>query len=112
MRPIVLLTLLASLLVASLAPAADPVYREYGVVHYCVPNIASRVSKTASQALSNIFAPILLSVGHNGGVEQMLRRNKGVRNGVYLYNGILTSKYLGETFNLPYKNLELLVAAF
>lgn len=91
---------------------ADPVYREYGVVHYCVPNIASRVSKTASLALSNIFAPILLSIGRNGGVDQVLRRNKGVRHGVYLYNGILTSKYLGETFNLPYKNLDLLVAAF
>ncbi|MCB0431242.1 MAG: alanine dehydrogenase [Flavobacteriales bacterium] len=91
---------------------ADPVYREYGVVHYCVPNIASRVSKTASQALSNIFAPILLQVGNNGGIDQILRRNKGVRNGVYLYNGILTSKYLGETFHLPYKNLDLLVAAF
>jgi len=88
-----------------------PVYTVHGVLHYCVPNIASRVSRTASLALSNIFAPILLSVGEQGGVDNVLRRNKGVRQGVYLYNGILTSRYLGETFNLPYKNIDLLVAA-
>jgi len=91
---------------------AKPIYTEYGVIHYCVPNIASRVARTASYALSNIFAPILLSIGNNGGMDNVLRRNKGVRHGVYLYNGILTSKYLGEQFNLPYKNIDLLVAAF
>jgi alanine dehydrogenase len=88
-----------------------PVFRKHGVIHYCVPNIASRVSRTASYALSNVFAPILLSIGENGGIENMLRRDAGVRNGVYVYNGILTNKFLGETFNLPYKDIDLLMAA-
>jgi alanine dehydrogenase len=87
-----------------------PVFRKYGVTHYCVPNIASRVSRTASYALSTIFAPILLSIGEEGGVNNMLRRDEGVRNGIYLYNGILTNKVLGEMFNLPYKDINLLMA--
>ena len=87
-----------------------PVFRKHGVIHYCVPNIASRVSRTASYALSNIFAPILLSVGEEGGIDNMLRRDNGVRHGVYVYSGILTNRFLGETYHLPYKDIDLLMA--
>ena len=90
---------------------AHPVFKKYGVIHYCVPNVASRVAQTASIALSNIFTPILLEMGEKGGFENYLRLNTGVRNGVYLYNGILTHQYIGETYNIPYKDLELLIAA-
>ncbi|MBL0329850.1 MAG: alanine dehydrogenase [Bacteroidetes bacterium] len=88
-----------------------PVFRKHGVIHYCVPNIASRVSRTASYALSTIFAPILINIGEEGGVDNMLRRDAGVRNGVYLYNGTLTNQVLGEMFKLPYKDINLLMAA-
>ena len=90
---------------------ANPVFKKYGVTHYCVPNVASRVSQTASLALSNIFTPILLDMGEKGGIENYLRINAGVRNGVYIYNGIITHKYIGETYNIPYKDLDLLIAA-
>lgn len=87
-----------------------PVFRKHGVIHYCVPNIASRVSRTASFALSTIFTPILLNIGEEGGVENMLRRDMGVRNGVYLYNGTLTNQVLGEMFKLPFQDINLLMA--
>lgn len=90
----------------------QPVFKKYGVIHYCVPNIASRVSRTASYALSNIFTPILINVGEAGGIENMLRQDPGVRNGAYMYKGILTNKYLGNYFHLPYKDIDLLMAAF
>ncbi|MFC0184229.1 alanine dehydrogenase [Pseudarcicella hirudinis] len=32
-----------------------PTFRKYEVIHYCVPNIPSRVAHTASTALSNIY---------------------------------------------------------
>lgn len=90
----------------------QPIFRKFGVIHYCVPNIPSRVSRTASYALSNVITPILLNMGDEGGIEQTLRHQKNVRQGVYLYNGILTNKHLGEAFRLPYKDLDLLMAAF
>ncbi len=77
-----------------------------------MPNIASRVSRTASYALSNIFAPLVLEIADGGGCEKLIRTDKGFRHGVYIYNGTLTSSYLGETYNLPYKDLDLLITAF
>ena len=90
----------------------NPIFIKHDVIHYCVPNIPSRVSRTASYALSNIFVPILLNFGEHGSFEGVLRKYHGVRNGVYMFNGTLTNKYLGEAFNLPYQDLDLLMAAF
>ncbi len=89
----------------------NPVFRKHGVIHYCVPNIASRVARTASYALSTIFTPILIQMGDEGGLPNMIREHTGVRSGVYLYNGILTKKYLGDLFNIPSKDIDLLLAA-
>ncbi|UKJ08029.1 alanine dehydrogenase [Solitalea lacus] len=89
----------------------NPVFLKNNVIHYGVPNIASRVARTASYALTNIFTPILTDIGDHGGIKNMLWNKAGVRHGVYIYQGHLTNKYLGEQFNLPFKDLDLLVAA-
>lgn len=88
-----------------------PTFRKYDVIHYCVPNIASRVSRTASYALTNILTPILLDIGEAGGIKNMLWEKSGVRSGVYVYQGHLTNKYIAGLFDIPYKELDLLVAA-
>ncbi|SDT63955.1 alanine dehydrogenase [Mucilaginibacter mallensis] len=88
-----------------------PVFRKYDVIHYCVPNIASRVARTATYALTNIFAPILLDIGEHGGLKNVIWQNAGVRNAVYIYQGHLTSKYIGERFSIPCKDLDLLIVS-
>lgn len=88
-----------------------PTFAAHDVIHYCVPNIASRVSRTASDALSNIFSPLLLDMGDIGGCKEMIKKDPGFRSGVYIYQGKLTSEILGKVFDLPYKNIELLLAA-
>lgn len=88
-----------------------PVFRKHGVIHYCVPNIPSRVARTASYAFSNIFQQIILNMGDEGGFDSLVRKDAGVRSGVYIYNGILTNQFLGENFNLPFKDINLLMAA-
>jgi len=90
---------------------SQPVFKKYGVVHYCVPNIASRVSRTASMALSNVFTPILISAGEEGGLDEMLWKYKTVRKGVYLFRGSVTNRFVAESSGLPYKDLDLLMAA-
>ena len=87
----------------------EPTFIKHGVIHYCVPNIASRVSRTASFALSNIFSPLLLEMGDNGSSADFISRNEGFRNGVYIYKGVLTNEILGKVFDLKYKNIELLL---
>lgn len=86
-----------------------PTFVEHGVIHYCVPNIPSRVARTASFALSNIFAPILLDMGDKGGPKELIQRDYGFRSGVYMYKGVLTSEVLGKVFGLKYKDIELLL---
>jgi alanine dehydrogenase len=88
-----------------------PIFKKYGVVHYCVPNIASRVSRTASTALSNIFSQIFLSAAEEGGIDEVIWKSRSVRTGVYMYNGSITNRYIAETCKLPYKDLDLLRAA-
>ena len=89
----------------------NPTFLKHDVIHYCVPNIGSRVSRTASYSLSNIFSPLLIEVAESGGCEKLIQKAKGFRHGVYIYNGTLTSSILGKAFNLPYKDLDLLISA-
>lgn len=87
-----------------------PTYIEMDVIHYCVPNIPSRVSRTASKALSNIMAPLLLEFAADGGVEASIKQNRLARSGVYMFNGNLTHPGLALESKLPYKDLGLLLA--
>jgi alanine dehydrogenase len=89
---------------------SNPTYKRFGVIHYCVPNIASRVARTASFALSNIFTPIILSMGECGGAEALLEKDRHVRESAYLYRGMVTNKYVSEITRLPYRDLNLLMA--
>jgi len=89
-----------------------PTYVKHGVVHYCVPNVPSIVSRTASISLSNIFIPILLAIAENGGIDNYIKNSKGFRKGVYIYHGILTNREIGQFFNIPSKDIDLLMAVF
>jgi len=89
----------------------NPVFRKHDVIHYCVPNIASRVPRTASYALTNIFSPILLDIGDFGGLMNMVWQRPGIREALYIYQGNVTNKDLADMFNLPFKDLELLVVS-
>ena len=86
-----------------------PTFEKHGVIHYCVPNIPSRYSKTASLAISNIFTPYLLQIADDGGLENAIRCNIGLKNGVYFYHGILTNKTIADWFDLPHSDLNLIV---
>ena len=86
-----------------------PTFTKHGVIHYCVPNIASRVARTASIAVSNILMPILLNAGNSGSIERLIANNLGLRHGVYTYKGCLTNEYLSERFQIKFTNLELLI---
>ena len=89
---------------------SSPIFRKYDVVHYCVPNIASRVPRTATNALSNIFTPILQEISQHGGINEVLFTNEHFRSGVYIYRGSLTNAMIAKKFNLRYKELGLLIA--
>ncbi|MBK9994678.1 MAG: alanine dehydrogenase [Saprospiraceae bacterium] len=83
----------------------------HGVVHYGVPNIASKVSRTASIGISNIITTFLQQAGDSGSIERILYDHKGLRNGIYTYKGCLTNEYLAQRFGIKYTNLDLLLTS-
>jgi len=88
---------------------SNPTITKHGVIHYCVPNIPSRYSRTASVSISNIFTPYLLNIGDMGGLENAARFDKSLQKGMYFYHGILTNKNIADWFNLPITDINLLI---
>jgi alanine dehydrogenase len=86
-----------------------PTFVKHGVIHYCVPNIPSRYARTASVSISNIFTPYLLNIAEEGGFENAARFDKSLRNGMYFYHGILTNKTVADWFDIPYRDINLLI---
>jgi len=91
---------------------AAPTFVKHGVVHYCVPNITSRVPRTASMAISNILVNTIMNMGQQGSLSTWLKADADLRNGVYLYNGILTNSYISNLLGIPFQDIHLLMAAF
>lgn len=84
-------------------------FSKHNVTHYCVPNIPARYSRTASVSISNIFTPYLLQIAENGGIENALRYDRGLKNGLYFYHGVLTNKSVADWFDLKYSDINLLI---
>jgi len=89
----------------------DPIFIKHGVIHYCVPNIPSKVARTASIAFSNILTPLLLKSGMVRSFEALLYANPGLLNGVYTYKGNVTNEFLAKYFDMKYTSLDLLLSA-
>jgi alanine dehydrogenase len=90
---------------------SDPIVIKHDVIHYGVPNIASKVPRTASMAVSNIITPLLVKMGKCGSLENLLYESKNIRHGVYCYKGALTNEYLSQRFNIKYQDINLLLAS-
>jgi len=87
-----------------------PTFIKHGVIHYCVPNIPSRVARTASYAISNILTSMLLKA-ETGGILSLITQHPGLRNGVYAYKGSLTNSHIGERFQMRSTDLDLLITS-
>ncbi len=88
-----------------------PTFVQHNVIHYCVPNIPSGFARTASQAISNVLMPLLLKIGEEGGVEELIWHNFYLREGIYLFHGALTDFYISQKFELKFTDLNLLIAS-
>jgi alanine dehydrogenase len=81
-----------------------PTYIDEGIIHYCVPNITSAVSRTSTKVLSNLVTPYLLKIGEIG-IEPALKEDQALCRGVYIYQGKVTKKNIAERFGLEYKEI-------
>lgn len=92
---------------------ADPsIFEQYGVLHYCKPNISNRVARTTSMAFSNIFVGMLLALGDAGSFPGLIKTDDGFRSGVYMYGGKPVNSYVANHFHLSANSLDLYLSAF
>lgn len=90
---------------------SKPTFTKHEVIHYCVPNIPSNVARTATYALNNVLVPYFLAIGDAGGIKKCLWQNTGLRNGTYVYKKHLTKKSLANIFDMPFRDIEMLIAS-
>lgn len=83
----------------------NPVYREEGILHYCVDNIPAAFSRTATFSLANATLPYAREIADKGTVRA-LRENPHLRKGLTCIHGILTLEETGLKQSRPYKRPE------
>ena len=74
----------------------DPVFVVDEVLHYCVPNMTSNVSRTASRAHSNVLVPILQRLASFTNIEEAVEKDELFRSGAYVVNGKVVNPMLSE----------------
>jgi alanine dehydrogenase len=77
----------------------DPIYREEGVVHYCVTNMPAIVPHTSTYALTNVTLSYALELADKG--LQALHRNLALRRGLNTHKGQVTHAGVASAFALP-----------
>jgi alanine dehydrogenase len=90
---------------------SNPVFVRHGVTHYAVPNMPAAVARTATYALNNVIVPYLIQIGDAGGLNEALWHHVTIRNGTYLYKRHLTKKAISTLHNLPYRDIDMLMAS-
>ena len=76
-----------------------PTYIVDGIVHYCVANMPGAVARTATQALNNATLPFV-SLLANQGIMGALRDNANLRQGLNVYQGLLSCPAAGQALHL------------
>jgi len=77
----------------------DPIYIKHGVLHHCVPNIPSAVSRTATYGLTNTALPYIKAVADHG-INEAIENVPGLINGVCTLNGKCIKEPLRILYNI------------
>ncbi len=78
---------------------SDPVYTQFGVIHYAVPNMPALVPRTSTMALTNATLPYILAIADEG-VRKAVATDPSLALGVSAVGGVCTSAPVAELFGL------------
>jgi alanine dehydrogenase len=76
----------------------DPVFENYGVIHYCVTNMPGAYPRLSTIALTGATLPYALKLADNG--IAALREDNGFARGLNTQGGYLTCKAVAEALDL------------
>ena len=87
----------------------DPIYKVNGVIHYCVANMPGAVPITSTTALNNVTLPYVLKVADKGW-WQATSEDPALKKGLNIVHGNITYPAVSETFDLPYREVNEVLA--
>ena len=93
-------------------PDHPVVFEKFGVLHFCEMSLSSRVARTASIALSNIFLSMFTAMGDCGGIAHFARFDRGFASGFYMYAGKMVNSYVANHFNYPVSDIGLFLQGY
>lgn len=93
-------------------PNHPSIFEKHGVLHFCEMSLSSRVARTASIALSNIFFALFTAMADSGGVDHFAMFDRGFAAGYYTYSGKIVNAYVANNFNLPVSDIGLYLRAY
>lgn len=93
-------------------PGSPTLFVKYGVLHFCEMSISSRVARTTSIALSNIFSDLFQTMANSGGVIGLAQRDRGFSSGFYMFAGKMVNPYVANLFNLPVNDIGLFLPGY
>jgi alanine dehydrogenase len=93
-------------------PGAPTLFDKYGVLHFCEMSISSRVARTASIALSNVFSSLFMKMANGGGIIGFVQSDRGYSSGFYMFSGKMVNPYVANLFNLPVNDIGLFLPGY
>lgn len=83
----------------------DPIFVTYDVIHFCVPNMPSNISRTATYALSNAILPYVYRIAKSG-IEKAMQDDYGLARGVFTYKGEALRNVVAQKLGIKVKLLK------
>ena len=80
---------------------SEPLFREEGIVHYCVPNMPAACARTATLALTQATLPYVLKLADEG--LDALSTTPGLANGLQVHAGNITYRSLADDVKRPFQ---------
>ena len=82
----------------------DPVFEVDGVQHYCVANMPSAVSRTATQALTSVTLPYARRLASLG-LSQAVATDRSMRLGLNVHEGDIIHPAVAKALGLPRRSI-------
>lgn len=93
-------------------PNHPAIFEKFGILHFCETSLSSRVARTASIALSNIFTSMFTVMTDCGGVDPFAKFDRGFAAGFYMYSGKMVNSYVANHFNLAVNDIGLFLPGY
>lgn len=84
---------------------SDPIYTVDDVVHYAVTNMPAAYPETATEGITNATLPYIRKMADQG-IEDAIRDDPVLRDGVNAVDGELTYENVADTFDMAYTDVE------